>query len=183
LGIYYVVRMYTTFCFSRLAFYLQCYRVTSRLLEAEHRAIARIFIGPGNRCNRDDLRALGPILGASFSVSDVQVVNDASNQRLILHEPFLRTDGRREINSATSSSLEHFIWHRWQQWYTLGIINSIFQAQDDIVGRGISKAEILSRTRERPGGSSSLHVQQVVVHLLDGTLPPVQRRFIARLKR
>ena len=67
-----------------MAFYLRFYGVTQRVLEAEHRAISRIFTGPGKWCNRADLRALGPLLGASFRVPEVEVVSAASKIRLVL---------------------------------------------------------------------------------------------------
>ena len=45
LGIHYDVRLYSTFCFSVLSFYVQFYRVTEEVLEFERRAVARIFSG------------------------------------------------------------------------------------------------------------------------------------------
>ena len=131
--------MYATFCFSVLAFYLQFYGVIQRVLDAEHRAISRIFTGPGKWCNRDDLRALGPLLGASFRGPEVAVVSAVSKLRLILKENFLAPERHKEIAEALAASPERFIWHRWHGWYSHGIIQSIFQARDDNVRRGIDK--------------------------------------------
>ena len=185
LGIHYDVRMYAMFCFSVLAFYLQFYEVNQKVLDAEHRALSRIFTGPGNWCNRDDLRALGPILGASFRVPEVSAVSAASKQRLILKERFLARDRRKEIGEAMEASQERFILHKWHVWYSRGIIQSIFQAQDENVRRGINKARILQgvRSHEAKPSSSRDEVQKVVIRLMDELLPPVQARFIVRLRR
>ena len=114
LGIHYDVRMYATFCFSILSFYLQFYRVTEEVIEFEQRAVGRRFTGPGNGCSRIDLKSLGPLLGASFKRPDALDVSEASKQRLIWKEKFLLQFARRtEVKKAAHSQDNHFLWHIW----------------------------------------------------------------------
>eukprot|EP00974_Lingulodinium_polyedra_P055866 5372394-Lingulodinium_polyedra.AAC.1 len=72
LGMHWKARVYNMFAVSIMQFYLQFYPVTRELLEAERKALAKVFSGPGNWIPRDILQGLRGQLGSCFGVLDIQ---------------------------------------------------------------------------------------------------------------
>ena len=73
------------------------------------------------------------------------------------------------------------MWRRWQQWYTQGILQSIFEARDQNLARGITRESVQANMEESP--STSRHAMQAtIVKAIDACLPPVQARFKIKLR-
>ncbi|MFM7981765.1 MAG: hypothetical protein ACKPKO_20845, partial [Candidatus Fonsibacter sp.] len=104
---------------------------------------------------------------------DVATVSAASKQRLILKEQFLAKDRRREIEDALGSSPERFMWHIWHSCYSQGIIQPIFQGQDENRRNCINKRDILKNIGGSRGDSSSRRheLQRTVIRMMDKLLP------------
>ena len=95
LGVHLDVLVYKAFCLSILQFYLQFYRLTPEVLQAEKAAHKTLFKSPGNWLSRKDFHLLKYPLGCKSSLPFVEHLSLAARFRLFQREQFLSSNDKQ----------------------------------------------------------------------------------------